>query len=291
MRNGCLWKYLAAPALIIGLAQAQVTVQLRLGKTSFLAGEPVPVEVTVTNLSGQELAFQGNTRTSWIDFIVSSGRGVPMSAIASPAFGAVRIPSGKALVRTVDLSQIYALTELGNHSVYAIVRLPNQGNGGFQSNRHLFTVNSALPYWTQAVGVPGRPGKQNEFRLIKFNSDRKTQLYAQLADARTGRILRTHHLGELLAIRDPAVSVDSSLTMHVLFMINPKFWGHARISPDGRFLGRDLYQPGPTIDPMLAKMTDGSIKPIGGIFYDPKAAAEQQSRNRRASDRPDISGD
>jgi hypothetical protein len=38
-------------------------------------------------------------------------------------------------------------------------------------------------------------------------------------------------------------------------------------------------------------MTDGSIKPIGGIFYDPKAAAEQQSRNRRASDRPDISGD
>ncbi len=129
---------------------------------------------------------------------------------------------------------------MGNFSLYAIVRLPNQGTNGFQSNRHLFTVNSALPYWKQAVGVPGRPGKQNEFRLIKFNSGRKTQLYAQLADARTGRIMRTHHLGELLTVREPAVSVDSSLNMHVLFMINPKFWGHARIAADGRFDRPDL---------------------------------------------------
>ena len=283
-----VWKGMALLACLAGFAQAQVSVQLRFGKTNFLAGEPVPVEVTVTNLSGQELAFQGNTRTQWIDFMVGSSRGVPMTPVAAPAFGAVRIPSGKALVRTIDLSQIYALTELGNHSVYAIVRLPNQGNGGFQSNRHLFTINTALPTWKQVVGVPGKPGVQHEFRLVKFNNDRKTQLYAQIADARNGRVLRTHHLGELLTVREPSVSVDSSLNMHVLFMINPKFWGHVRITPDGRFLGRDLYQPSAAGDPLLVKMTDGSIKAVGGILYDPKAAEEEERNNRRASDRPDF---
>ncbi len=268
-----------------GAARAQVTVELRFQKNNFLAGESVPVNVTITNFSGRELAFQGTRESNWIDFIVNSNRGVPLSPMARPAFGTVRIPSGKAIVRTVDLAQLYPIDELGNFSVYAIVRLPSQRTDGFQSNRHLFTVNSALPYWKQVVGVPGQRGRQNEFRLIQFNNDRRNQLFAQIADAKTGKILRTHFLGDVLMLRKPSVSVDSSLNMHVLYMMTPKFWGHARIAPDGRFLGRDLYQPLAS-DPVLAQMKDGSIRALGGKLYDPKEAEEAQKRSRKASDRP-----
>ena len=269
------------------LLRAQVSVELKLGRNNYLAGEAVPVQITVTNLSGQEILFQGTTQTAWIDFIVESNRGVPLTPIAKPAFGAVRIPSGKAISRTLDLSEIYAIDSLGNYSIYAIVRLPGQATSGFHSNRHLFTVNTAIPYWKQVVGVPGNSGRQNEFRLIQYNNNRKNQLYAQIADAKSGKILKTHFLGDVLMLRKPVVSVDSSLNMHVLYMMTPKFWGHARIAADGKFLGRDLYQPAGG-DPVLAKMKDGSIRTLGGELYDPKAAAEAQQRSRKASDRPDF---
>lgn len=272
----------------VGLAPAQVSVSLKLGKRNFLAGESVPIEVTLTNLTGTELAYQSTDSSSWIDFIVNSNRCVPMTPAGKPAFGAVRIPSGRAIVRTVDLAQLYPLTELGNYSVYAIVRPPGQPRGGIQSNRHLFTINTAKPYWSEKVGVPGSRTKTREFRLIQFNNASKHQLYAQVADGNTGRILTTHHLGEVLMLRKPSVTVDSSLTMHVLYMISPKFWGHARITPDGKFLGRDLYQPSASGDPVLAKLNDGSVKALGGLYYDPKAAEEAAKRTRKASDRPDF---
>ncbi|GAA5481286.1 hypothetical protein [Haloferula sargassicola] len=283
-------RWLILFSLLLALAatvHAQVTVNLKLRKNNYLAGEAVPLTVTITNYSGQELAFQGSDQRNWIDFIVSSGRGVPLSPIAKPAFGTVRIPSGKAIVRTVDLAELYAIDDLGNFSVYAIVRLPEQKTDGFQSNRHLFTINTAIPYWKQTVGVPSQRGRQNEYRLIQYNNSGRNQLYVQVADAPTGNIIKTHFLGDVLMLRKPSVTVDSSLNMHVLYMMTPKYWAHARVAPDGKFLGRDIYE-GAGGDPVLAQMKDGSVKTLGGSLYDPKAAEEARKASRKASDRPDF---
>lgn len=278
-------------AILIGLAAsaaAQVTVSLQLPKRDFLSGESVPVTVTMTNMAGRELVFQGTPSQPWIDFMVTSSRGVPMTPAARPALGAVKVPSGQAMVRTIDLAQIYSFNELGNYSVYAIVRLPGQERGGFQSQRLLFTVSSARPYWSQAVGVPGKAGQNHEYRLIQFSAERKTQLYAQVADLRTGRPLRTHHLGEVLMFRKPSVIVDSALNMHVLYLITPAIWGHARIGPDGGFHGRDLYKSSDFGDPELVKLPDGTVRANGGIPYDPEKIAEERRNSRKASDRPSF---
>jgi hypothetical protein len=76
--------------------------------------------------------------------------------------------------------------------------------------------------------------------------------------------------------------------MHVLYLITPTFWGHARIDPTGKFLGRDLYKPSNAGDPVLAKSTSGKVIAVGGIFYDPKAEAARRAQERKASDRPDF---
>lgn len=265
---------------------AQVSVDLTLARKSFLTGEAVPVTVSITNLSGSELVFQGSTRQPWIDFIVESTRGVPLTPVGQPAFGAVRIPATKTLSRNIDLNQLFSFSELGNFSIYAIVRLPGQRTGGFQSRRHLFSIATAKPTWSQVVGVPGKAGRSHELRLVRFSADRKDHLYAQVADHKTGRILRTHHLGEALSLRKPTVALDASLTMHVLYLATPAFWGHARIGADGNFLGRDLYRPDAGGDPRLVRLENGSIQTVGGLLYDPEREAEQRERNRKASDRP-----
>lgn len=276
--------------LVIGAPHAagQVSVDLKFAKTNFLNGEPIPITVSLTNLTGRELVFQGTRDSAWIDFIVNSTRGVPLTSVNKPTFGAVKIPSGKTMARTVDLNQFFAFRELGNFSVYAIVRLPGQGTAGYQSRRHLFTVASAAPYWSQVVGVPGRPGLTHEHRLIQFSGDTKNQLYAQVANAKTGQVLRTHHLGEVLMFRKPTVTVDGDLNMHVLYLITPTFWGHARVDAHGKFLGRDLYKPSDVGDPQLAKNGAGKVIAVGGIPYDPKAEAERRAKERKASDRPDF---
>jgi len=248
----------------------------------------VPLGVTVSNLSGSELTFAGSQTMPWIDFIVTSSRGVPLTAIGKPAFGAVRIPSGKAMSRTVDLNKLFALRELGNYSVYAIVRLPGQERGGYQSRRYLFTVSNAKPYWSQVVGDPKRPGKSQQYRLVQFTGGKKNQLYVQIATHPGGAIVRTHHLGEVLMFRKPSVTIDTSLNMHVLYLITPSIWGHARVAPDGSFLGRDLYRSSAAGDPGLAKLEDGSVRAVGGIPYDPKAEAEEQRKTRKVSERPDF---
>lgn len=282
-------RFLLPLAILLGLvasATSQVTVKLQMEKSGFLHGEAVQVGVQITNLSGQDLVFRGSTGEPWIDFMVNSSRGVPLTPVGRPAFGTVKIPAGKTVARSVNLNKLYSLNDLGNYSVYAIVRPPGGQTSGFQSQRHLFTVSTAKPYWSQVVGVPGRKGESHEYRLIQFTGGRKLMLYIQVANAKTGYIIRTHGLGESLMFRKPTVAVDSSLTMHVLYLATPEIWGHARVNPSGEFLGRDLYTNSEFGDPSLIKLADGSIKAAGGIPYDPKAEAERQAKARKASERP-----
>ena len=282
-------RFLLPLAILLGFAasaSAQVQVSLQMEKSGFLHGEGVKVGVTITNMSGQDLVFQGSTRESWIDFMVNSGRGVPLTPVGQPAFGTVKIPAGKAVARTVDLNKLFSLNELGNYSVYAVVRPPGNMARGFQSERHLFTVSTAKPYWSQVVGVPGKKGESREYRLIQFTGGRKLMLYVQVADAKTGRALRTHGLGESIFFKKPTVTTDSALTMHILYLVTPEIWGHARINPDGEFLGRDLYKISEYGDPSLIKLEDGTVRTTGGIPYDPKAEAAREAETRKASDRP-----
>jgi hypothetical protein len=267
-------------------AVAQIDVRLQMARNTFVAGEPVPVVVSVTNNSGQDIVFQGNNRLGWIDFTVTGSRGVPMTPIGQPTFGAVKIPLGQTMSRTIDLARLFPMQTMGNYSVYGVVRLPGQTTEGFISNRLLFNINTARPYWTQKVGVPGKAGQTREFRVLNFTGDRKTVLYAQVVDSRTGSPLQTHSLGEVLMFRKPSVAVDNRQVMHVLYLIGPTVWGHARVGPDGKLLGRELHKRGAGPEPQLVTLSSGIVQVGNSIPYDPRAEAEQRGRVRKASDRP-----
>jgi hypothetical protein len=255
-------------------------------RNTSVAGESVPVTVSITNHSGQDLVLQGNSRLSWIDFTVTSGRGVPMTPLGQPAFGAVKVPLGQTMARTVDLARLFPLQTMGNYSIYGVVRLPGQTTDGFISNRLLFNINQALPYWSQKVGVPGKSGQTREYRVLNFTGGRKNMLYAQVVDARTGSPLQTHSLGEVLMFRKPTVTLDNRQVMHVLYLIGPTLWAHARVGPDGSLLGRELHKRGGGPDPQLVTLKGGIVQVGNSIPYDPKAEAEARSRVRKASDRP-----
>ena len=266
----------------MGQAVAQIDVRLQMSRKTFVAGEPVPVSISVTNNSGQDLVFQGNNRLGWIDFTVTSNRGVPMTPIGQPTFGAVKIPLGQTMTKTIDLALLFPMQSMGNYSIYGVVRMPGQTNDGFISNRLLFNINTARPYWSQKVG------NSREFRVLNFTGDKKNMLYAQVVDTRTGNPLQTHSLGEVLMFRKPSVALDNRQVMHVLYLIGPTTWAHARVGPDGSLLGRELHKRGNGPDPQLVTLGGGIVQVANSIPYDPKAEAEARGRVRKASDRPSF---
>jgi len=280
-RNTCIF-FLA----LVGLAEAQLSASLKLAKKNHVAGEPVAAVVTITNHAGQELVFCSNGRTQWLDFVLKDSHGDDVMQRGSATFGKVAIRAGESLSRQVDLAQNFQLSEPGNFSVAAVVRMPGNSGDSTSTNRVLFTQSPGLPYWSQKVGVSSRPGESREFRILNFSGENKTQIYAQIMDCRTGQMVRTFLLGDALLLRKPMVTVDRVQRLHVMFLATPSMWVHCQIDADGKLTDRQLHQRGPVGDPQLMTFGDGSVSVANSVPYDPKAAAEAKAKVRKASDRP-----
>ena len=271
-----------------GVASAQLSATLSIPKTQYVAGEPVVVVVTVTNHAGQILTFSGDARTPWLDFIVKDRHGESVTPKGRSVFGKMTIRAGESLSREVDLAQCFQLSEPGNFSVSALVHMPGDANGGATSNRVLFNQSPGSPYWTQKVGIPGKPGQTREFRLLNFSGDEKSQIYAQVVDNRTGNNVRTFLLGDVLMLRKPLVTVDRLQRMHVLFLATPTMWVHCQVDSDGKLVDRQIHQRWTQGDPQLMTFGDGTVRVSNSVLYDQKAAAEAKAKIRKASDRPAI---
>lgn len=286
IQRSVIW--LVAGLLSASFSQAQLATSLRISKQQHLAGEPVLAVITLTNHAGKELTFQSDGRFQWLDFIVKNSNGEPVSSRTRSLFGPMKIAAGQSLAREVDLSQHFQLNEPGNFSVSAVIRLPGDNTQATSTNRVLFNQSHGRLYWSQKVGLSTDPNQTREFRLLNFSGDSKSQIYAQIVDGRSGQQVRTFLLGDVLMLRKPLTTVDRQQRMHVMFLATPTMWVHCVIDTDGKLKDRQIHQRGPQGDPQLLTFADGSVRVSNSIPYDPKAAAAQRAKIRKASDRPPI---
>lgn len=272
---------------LAGVGTAQLSTSLRLSKKQYVAGEPVLAVVTVTNHAGRPLTFASDGRTQWLTFIVKDSQGETVTS-KETIFGKMTIKAGESLAREVDLSQHFQLSEPGNYSATAVVRMPGDVGEGSSTNREVFNQTPGTPYWTQKVGIPGRPGQIREYRLLSFNGENRAQLYVQVMDNTTGQNVRTFQLGDVLTLRKPLATVDRQQRMHVMFLATPTMWVHCQVDLNGKLIGRQIHQRAAQGDPQLLTFADGSVRVGNSIPYDQKAAAEAKAKIRKASDRPAI---
>lgn len=267
-------------------AHAQLSTTLRLSKNQYLAGEPVIATVNITNHAGQDITFVSDGRMPWLTFVLKDSHREEVTPKGRANFGKMTIKAGASMARQVDLSKIFYLSEPGNFSAIALVRMPGNMGGSSTTNRILFSQSPGAPYWKQKVGIAGQPGNTREFRIINFSGDQKTEIYAQVIDGRTGLNVSTMNLGEVLTLRKPLVTVDRSQRMHVMYLASPTMWVHCVIDTDGKLVARQLHKRGPQGDPELLTFADGTVRVSNSIPYNAKAAAEAKGKVRKASDRP-----
>jgi hypothetical protein len=200
-------------------------------------------------------------------------------------FKAVNVPAGRSVARTVDLGEAYRVSNLGRYNGYATVRIPGGEGQIYTSNRIHFNVTKGRVIYAQKIGVPGSKSTRT-YRTMTFANQGKNHLYAEVEDGKTGRIIRTFSLGEVLMFRKPEATVDGANNLNVLFMNSPSVWIHAQVSPEGVLMRRDQFKRGAVGDPRLVTFANGEVKTGGAISYNPEAERAQQARVRRLSERP-----
>ena len=68
---------------IVGRLSAQITVELEMDRSLFMAHEPITGKLTLVNRAGQDLIFGDSGGMSWLDFNVTDGSGYLLTPVQS----------------------------------------------------------------------------------------------------------------------------------------------------------------------------------------------------------------
>ncbi len=270
-------------------AQAQLMVQMKLQKTHYLAYEPMRATVTINNRSGHDIVLGGPKGRSWLTLdVYRDGQLLSPRPSGSARFSPVLLASGKSIIKTVDVAQIYPVTDYGSYSISAAAYFPPLKKY-FSSPKQRANVTDSRAFWKQAVGVSQGRYKLasfREFSLHKHHDSGNSTIYVRLREVKGTRVYCTFSLGRYINVRKPQATVDSQNRLHVMHMISPRIYSHAQVSPEGTFLGNKYYREVANNRPTLTIDTDGSVKVAGGVLYDPEKTKATAYRAHSAAELP-----
>jgi hypothetical protein len=275
--------------LIPQRAEAQLMVEMKINKDTFVAYESVRATVTVHNRAGHDIVLGGPRGTSWLSFdiyrqgdLLSPRKGDPHG------LGAFVLGTGKSITKTIDLGQSYPLADYGTYTISAAAYFPPLKTY-FSSSKKRINISDSRPFWKQSVGVTQGRGELASFReysLLEHRDQVRADLYVRLRDKKTPRVYCCFSLGRYLSIRKPQATIDAQNRLHVMHMTSPHLFSHSRISPEGSFLGNDYYREEAGDRPTLSIDPGGVVHVVGGTLYNPDKPQPVVEKPHSITDRP-----
>ena len=247
-------------------AWGQISVDVDVEQDQFLRDEGLPVQVRVTNRSGQALPL--GREDDWLAFAVESLDGAVVTKLGPvPVTGEFSLASGSVAKQQVDLVPCYDLSQPGRYQVTATVRI-KEWDKEFVSRPHPFEVVRGTKLWEQEFGVP-TPGGAPETRkyiLQQANYRKRLKLYVRVADSSDQRVFRVFPCGPLVSFNQPEAQVDKSGYLHVLFQTGAHTFLFCVVGPEGELVLRHTYDYTAT-RPTLRPNEEGRIFVSGGARH------------------------
>lgn len=267
---------------------AQIQVQAKSAKKEFLAFEKAQVTITITNRAGQPIQFKNTRDARWIEFVVEKNAGDPIHAAKMTSYKAPSIATGRSVTSTFTINTAYDLSQPGNYSAYAIVRLPGQSvKEGFRSNKVFFSIVKGFVTWKQKAGVPGTAGDTREYRLINVSGRESSELYVQIEDVKRGKMIVTYSMGRNLNFRKFTATLDNQNNLHVLFLTTPTLHCHTVVNTAGKTVRREYHKKGPSgLSPSLITTKTGIVGIVNSTVFNPEKIQEQRRQIHNLSEIP-----
>jgi len=218
-------------------APAQVAVQLRAEKDTFLLYEPIPLTVAIRNQTGRTLSLTNSTETPWLDFLVTdeSGRMIKAAEVIESEEN-VLVPPGGTLSRKVDVMPLYEIRRRGSYRVKVRVR---QGEMDAVSTAVNFAVVEGRELWSQTC-VLGND-EHRTYSLTVGRTGRDEVLHVCVRDEPKGLVYGLIALGKLLPLVPPEARIDREGNLHVLYQGAPHSFGYVRVDPLAKVIDRMVY--------------------------------------------------
>lgn len=253
-----LFRYLA---LVVALPVfgAQLNVQLRSEKDTFLVYEALPVTVTIHNYSSRPVRLEDSDDKSWLSFVVTDSDNGLVPRLAQPDTRQVLVigPS-QSVSRTIDLLPLFELRGNGSYRVQALV---NEAG----SNALRISLTNGRELSSQIVGLPMPDGAAEEYRtyaLLARRGEREDSLYISVRDDPRQVVYSLVALGGFLSSAKPQTMVDRSGHLHVLFQNGPRSYGYVAVDETAKVLARGAYSDFSS-RPRLG-LQDGAVRVSGG---------------------------
>ncbi len=295
-RHTTLLFTIMALATLAPRLHAQIALQFETEKPRYLCYEPVQVYLTVSNLSGNTLIFNGDTPSTKgsIAFKIECSSGRHCKAIANlgnPADG-LQLGPGESKRLSIILNQFYNLQREDVYNVTAVLnhgRLPRT----HVSQPIQIAVQDGLPILSKNIGLPSDNGDASVIKSIQLNllrfADIDEDIYALRAED-TENVYSTFRLGSFIDGEKPQVEIDGNSLVHILLQVRPRLFIYFVFGFRGRnlqLLQKRFYTSSDGAPPTLSKATGYFRIEHGriareGVDYIEKRENIQTDENRRA---------
>lgn len=249
--------------LSVGIASAQLSIQIRAAKDTFLVYEGIPVTVSIRNYSGRSIQLENTGENSWLKFMVidEANQLVPVTA-PFVAGESVLIAAGQTVSRVIDLLPYYDLRKRGNFQVQASV-----ANAGLvvTSAKLNLTIINGREIWTQTIGLPAVEGTPEEFRtytLVARREGDKDQLFVGVRGEPSHAVFSLVPLGPCIATEELKGRLDKDAHLHVLFQNAPRSYGYVHLDPSAKVVNRAVYSDYLSLPELQVR--DNALVVVGG---------------------------
>ena len=205
-------------ALLVSIStlQAQIQVDLKVSRRSYILYEPLIATVTITNNAGRDITLADEQGQQWFNVEVSR-LGGDMVPPYSPDYQLhpLVVPAGKSLQRQIDLTPLFPIREMGTHRLRANIYFADLDRF-FYSNYVTFDLTDGKLIWRESVGVPGTTDEVRQVSLLTHQLADRMLLYVRVRDENGNNVYTTQSLGRLVITgREPQEFFDRNNVLHV----------------------------------------------------------------------------
>ncbi len=200
-------------------AMGQVNIQLECENTTVLTHEPLTVRVTVLNSGVTPLVINSAGGAGpQLRFSVEHDSGRPARRRQGETLAPLTLQPGQAQVLEVDLTMHVVLTQPDRYFVRAAVK--DGVDVLARSSLKAIDVVPGTELAAAAGGVPGAPGIKRTYSLRYWGRKQKEHVFLCVSDAPSGRAFAPIHLGTLVRVVRPTVTMGKGGMVTVKHQVN-----------------------------------------------------------------------
>ncbi len=264
MRRLIVFAFLAALLAVPSGVRAQVSVQVKMERDTFILFESIPVVVTIRNFSGRTIELANQGETHWLSFLITDEAGASLSPVGDAlTTEPIQIEPGRAQSISVNLLTHFDLRQRGVFTARAAVEADGVHAVSPPVN---FTIINGREIWRQTVGLPMAEGETNQqyrtYSLLFRRNSYEEVLYAGVQDEPHNLVYGMIPLGDFIALGNPTVKADGIGHLHVLYRSGPRSISYDEIDPDAKIVKRLIYSDVMSVPQLVAQ--DGGVITVQG---------------------------